>query len=258
VDSFDLDSLIESYFTPIVLTWVAVAVVTFIALQFVTAPFGRHTRNGWGPMIRNKWGWMFMELPSFAIILTALLLGSHVNTATWCIGGLWLLHYLNRALIFPFRIKSGEKLMPVTIVGSAVFFNLMNAGLNGYFLAEMSSYTVDWFSSWQFMLGLPLFLLGMGINLWADEKLMNLRKPGETGHVIPHGGLFNFVSAPNLFGEVLEWTGFAILAWNLPAASFAIWTFANLVPRAKDHHRFYLKRFADYPKKRKRIFPFVY
>jgi hypothetical protein len=246
------------HFELFVWAWIALALGVFVLLQFVTAPFGRHTKSGWGPMIKNKFGWLLMELPSFAIILVSLVLGSKVNSVTWVIGGLWLMHYLNRTFIFPFRIKSGHKLMPTTIVFSAVFFNLFNAGFNGFYLAELSSYTEDWLTSWQFMVGFPLFVLGVGINLWADEKLMNLRKPGETGYVIPHGGLFNYVSAPNLFGEILEWTGFAILAWNLPAASFAIWTFANLVPRAKDHHQFYLDKFPDYPKNRKRVIPFIY
>lgn len=253
-----MKDLLVSHFNALVVIWMAVAVFTFVLLQFVTAPFGRHSRSDWGPMIRNKWGWMWMEMPSFVLILLALLLGSRVNSVTWLIGGLWLLHYLNRAFIFPFRIKSGEKLMPVAIMGSAIGFNLVNAGINGYYLAELSSYSSDWLGSWQFMVGLPLFLIGMFTNMWSDERLLNLRRPGDTGYHIPHGGLFRYVSTPNLFGEIVEWTGFAILAWNLPAASFAIWTFANLVPRAKEHHRFYIERFANYPKERKRVFPFVY
>lgn len=35
-------------------------------------------------------------------------------------------------------------------------------------------------------------------------------------------------------GEIIEWTGFAIACWSLPAAAFAIMTFCNLGPRA--HH----------------------
>ncbi len=148
--------------------------------------------------------------------------------------------------------------MPLFITGSAIFFNLFNAGFNGYYLAELGSYATDWLTSWQFILGTCLFMTGMGINHWADGKLIHLRKPGETGYVIPQGGLFKCVSAPNLFGEIIEWTGFAILAWNLPAASLAIWTFANLVPRAVAHHKFYLSRFSDYPKDRKAVIPFIY
>ena len=246
------------HFELFVWSWMALAAGTFVLLQFVTAPFGRHSKTTWGPMIKNRFGWLLMELPSFAIILTSLVLGSKVNGVTWFIGGLWLLHYLNRTFVFPFRMKSGDKLMPVTIVVFAVCFNLFNAGFNGYYLAEVGTYTEDWFGSWQFRLGLPLFVAGFAINFWADQKLMNLRRPGETGYVIPRGGLFDLISAPNLFGEIVEWTGFAILAWNLPAASFALWTFANLVPRAVAHHRFYLQNFPDYPKERKAVFPFLY
>tara|TARA_R110002072_G_scaffold176695_2_gene332540 strand:+ start:411 stop:1172 length:762 start_codon:yes stop_codon:yes gene_type:complete len=248
----------ETHFDTYVWAWIGLAIGTFILLQFVTAPFGRHSSKEWGPMIKNKYGWVLMELPSFSIILISLLVGSQVNFITWIIGGLWLLHYFNRTFVFPFRIKSGNKKMPLFITGSAIFFNLFNAGFNGYYLAELSAYTSEWLSSWQFIVGVSLFLLGMAINHWADGKLIHLRKPGETGYVIPHGGLFKYVSAPNLFGEIIEWTGFAILAWNLPAVSFAIWTFANLVPRAVAHHQFYLQKFSDYPKERKAVIPLIY
>jgi 3-oxo-5-alpha-steroid 4-dehydrogenase 1 len=40
--------------------------------------------------------------------------------------------------------------------------------------------------------------------------LRNLRKPGDTGYYIPKGGMFEYVSGANFFGEILEWTGFAI------------------------------------------------
>ncbi len=246
------------HFETLVWIWIGLAVATFVLLQFVTAPFGRHSRTGWGPMIKNKWSWLIMELPSFALILTGLLLGSKVNSATWVIGGFWLLHYFNRTFVFPFRIKSGNKKMPLFITGSAIFFNLFNGGFNAYFLSEMSDYSWQWISSWQFIIGTCIFLLGMGINNWADGVLINLRKPGETGYKIPNGGLFNLITCPNLFGEIVEWIGFAILAWNLPAASFAVWTFANLAPRAAAHHEFYLKNFKDYPKGRKRVMPFLY
>lgn len=33
-------------------------------------------------------------------------------------------------------------------------------------------------------------------------------------------------------GEIIEWIGFAIACWSLPAAAFAVYTFANLAPRA--------------------------
>jgi protein-S-isoprenylcysteine O-methyltransferase Ste14 len=63
------------------------------------------------------------------------------------------------------------------------------------------------------------------------------------------------VSCPNYLGEIVEWTGFALLTWSLPAVSFAAWTVANLVPRALAHHRWYRERFPDYPRRRKALIP---
>jgi 3-oxo-5-alpha-steroid 4-dehydrogenase 1 len=98
----------------------------------------------------------------------------------------------------------------------------------------------------------------MGINLKSDAILIGLRKKGEKNYQIPKGFLFDFISSPNLFGEIIEWTGFAIMAWNLPALSFAIWTFANLVPRSLNHHNWYKENFPDYPKNRKAVFPYLF
>lgn len=241
--------------------WLAIAAVVHVALFFYTAPFGRHTNDRWGPLMDNKLGWIIMESPSLILMTWFLVNGTYsLQTYAWLPFILWIIHYTNRTLIFPFRIRSKGKKMPVFIVVNAIFFNLINAGLNGYFLAELSagSYTDSWLYSPVTMLGFLIFITGMLINWRADHVLIHLRKPNETGYKIPKGFLFDYVSSPNLFGEVLEWTGFAIMAWNLPALTFMVWTIANLVPRAKNHHDWYLDRFEDYPKKRKRIFPFLY
>ncbi len=35
----------------------------------------------------------------------------------------------------------------------------------------------------------------------------------------------------SLGGEIIEWTGFAIASWSLPALAFAVFTFCNTGPR---------------------------
>jgi hypothetical protein len=46
-------------------------------------------------------------------------------------------------------------------------------------------------------------------------------------------------------------------AWS--GLVFALWTAANLVPRAHRNHTWYLEKFGDhYPSGRKRLIPFVY
>lgn len=249
-------------FTYLCYGWLALAVIIHVVLFFVAAPFGRHTSTKWGPMVNNKVAWIIMELPSLAIMVFFLATVSQSTTSyAWVLFACWIFHYTNRTFIYPLRIRPTDKKMPIVIMLNAIVFNLMNAGLNGYFLAELADpdkYNLSWLMSPLTMLGFGLFAAGMFINWKSDHILINLRKPGEKGYAIPKGFLFNNISSPNLFGEIIEWAGFALMAWNLPALTFAIWTYANLVPRAKNHHDWYHGHFEKYPKERKIVFPFVY
>lgn len=242
--------------------WMLIAMAACVAMFRITAPFGRHTSERWGPSINNKLGWFLMELPSLAIMIWFLFTGTgSFQSFGWILFVLWILHYFNRTILYPIRIRPTHKKMPVVIVLSAVFFNVVNAGLNGFYLAELAppeKYDSSWLFSAPFIAGMLLFISGMYINIRSDSKLINLRKPGETGYKIPRGFLFDYVSSPNLFGEIIQWSGFALLAWNLPAFTFMFWTIANLVPRAKNHHDWYVKHFPEYPSRRKIVFPFVY
>ena len=109
----------------------------------------------------------------------------------------------------------------------------------------------------QFIIGLLIFFTGMIINVYSDNILFLLRKDGNTKYKIPYGGLFKWVSSPNYFGEILEWTAFALMTWSWAGLSFMIWTMANLVPRAIKGHQWYHDKFESYPKNRKAIFPFI-
>lgn len=242
--------------------WIALACAVHVTMFFVTAPFGRHTTESWGVTIDNKLGWFLMEMPSLLIMAYFLFFGTYsFGSYVWILFACWIFHYFNRTIIYPLRIKATPKRMPLVIALNAILFNLMNAGLNGYFLAELAdtaNYGASWLTSWHFLLGMALFWTGMFINMRSDDMLIKLRPPGDTGYHIPKGFLFDYVSSPNLFGEIIEWAGFAFMAWNLPALTFIVWTYANLVPRAKNHHDWYLSRFPDYPKERKVVFPFLY
>ena len=234
--------------------WAAVGIGSFILLQFVTAPYGRHLKSGWGPKLANRAGWIIMEAPSLLIILY-FYLTSDQSAYGGLLSILWIIHYTNRTLVYPFRIRTHGKKMPWVIVLSAIFFNCINAGLNGYFLAHFDPYDTSSFMNWNFYAGIALFVSGFLTNQISDHILIHLRKPGESGYKIPNGFLFKYVSCPNLFGELMQWSGFAIMAWNYPALSFLIWTGANLIPRALGHHRWYKKHFDDYPENRKSMIP---
>ncbi len=248
----------ESTLNHIALVWIAIAVILFPVLLKTTPAYGRYTKTSWGPMINNKLSWFFMEVPSFAIILWFFWNTTNYENKIVIIAFLlWIIHYFNRAFIFPVRLRTKSKKMPITIMLSGVFFNMINAGLNGYWLAFMApGSSGDLLDSPRFIIGITIFIAGFAINQFHDTILIHLRR-FNTGYKVPVGGLFKHVSCPNYLGEIIQWFGFAIICWNLPALSFAIWTFVNLVPRALSHHKWYNEKFEHYPKDRKAIFPFI-
>jgi steroid 5-alpha reductase family enzyme len=243
----------------IVLSWIILACLIFPILLFVAAPYGRHTTRKWGITISNKKGWIIMEVPALLVFLYLILSGkADKNEVVWILVSLFTMHYINRSLIYPLRIKTLGKRMPLIIAILAIFFNTVNSCINGYYLGTLQhQYSNSWLTDPRFIVGILLFFTGMIINVSADEILIHLRKSKANEYLIPYGSLFNKISCPNFFGEIVEWFGFAVLCWSLPALSFFIWTICNLVPRALDHHRWYKKQFSDYPENRKAVFPYL-
>lgn len=246
-------------FNWIVYVWIAIAVVIFPVLLNITAPYGRHSKTNWGPMINNRAGWIIMELPSLLTFSILVLWGrGSDNFLILIFFALWFIHYFHRAIIFPFRIRTKKKKMPVLIMIFAVFFNFMNGFLNGYWFGYLSpGYDIDWLKDPRFIIGAFLFIAGFIINQYHDKILLGLRKKSNGEYRIPYGGWFRFVSCPNFLGEIIEWGGFALMTWCLPSFTFFLWTFVNLVPRAIDHHKWYKEHFPDYPKERKALIPKV-
>lgn len=246
------------WFNLLVMIWIATGLITltFLVISKVRAPYGRHTAEGWGIMIPNKIGWIIMELPALLLTPIIALTGENsMDNYTLLLISLWLIHYTNRTLIFPLRIRTSGKKMPITIILSAIFFNSVNGLVNGYYIGYVYDGSMhDQLMSPNIIVGILVFFTGFYINNMADTKLISLRK-NSTGYQIPRGWLFEYISCPNHFGEIIEWIGYAVLAWNLPAISFAVWTMSNLIPRTLNHHAWYFEKFEDYPKNRKAVFP---
>ena len=155
------------------------------------------------------------------------------------------------------RIPNGSKI-PIPVIASAIFFNIINGFINGFYLGNLATFGDQYIFSLKFIMGMLIFIIGLIINLHSDEILIQIKKK-KAGYQIPEGGLYKFISCPNYFGEIMEWVGFAIISWSFPGLLFAIWTMANLIPRAKSHHKWYLEKFeSNYPNNKKIIFPFIY
>jgi 3-oxo-5-alpha-steroid 4-dehydrogenase 1 len=233
------------------------ALLVFILLFFISAPYGKFTRKGWGTSVKAKIAWMIMEFPSPALMIVFFFSSDKKSLPLLIFILLWLAHYVHRTFIYPFRQSGRNKSYPLLLVAFAFCFNCMNGYVNGYGVFHYYSYDISWLLSWKFIAGILIFLTGFTINKISDEKLRKLRKSGAGDYVIPTGWLFNSISCPHYFGEIIEWGGWAIMTWTLPGLAFFVFTFANLFPRALSSHKWYKLKFKDYPSSRKAIIPFV-
>lgn len=240
-----------------------IALVVFVSLFFVDAGYGKFYDKKWGPAINNKLGWVLMEAPVF-IAMMALWLCSDRRDDLVRMAFLFLfeLHYIQRSFVFPFRMR-GNSVMPLSIILMGVTFNVLNALMQGgwiFYLSPDDYYGPDWLTTPKFIGGFLIFLIGMYINIQSDDIIRNLRKDGDSGHYLPKEGMFRYVTSANYFGELVEWIGFAILTWSWSGAVFAVWTFANLAPRASRIYDQYKVEFGNQldTKKTKRMIPFIW
>jgi protein-S-isoprenylcysteine O-methyltransferase Ste14 len=246
-------------FDLLLLGYLALSPIVFVLLLFVPAPYGRYTRRSFGAFVNRKLGWIIMEAPCplwvgvlFVVAAPEPVLVPLVFLV------LWEAHYLHRAFIFPFTMRGRAQHLTWLTVALGFFHNCLNGYLLGRDLFAFGpTREPSWLADPRFILGATLFVAGYVTNRQADTKLRSLRAPGETDYRVPHGGLFEWVSCPNYLGEIVAWLGFALATWSLAAFAFALFSIANLVPRALAHHRWYRQNFADYPARRRAIVPYL-
>ena len=250
----------STVYNVILIAWSVLAVGIFASLFFVAAPYGRHSRLGWGPSLTNRAGWVLMEAPSALVFALCFVLGTYRGSAAaWVFLLTWEAHYVHRAFIYPLGMPVTGQRMPIMVIAMGACFNVMNAWLNSAYLFSLSGgYPASWLTSFRFIAGAALFVSGFVINRWADHRLRGLGKAGETAYQIPFGGLYKYISCPNYLGEIVEWCGWALATWSLAGLTFAIWTIANLAPRARLNHRWYKEHFSAYPPERRALVPGVW
>lgn len=239
--------------------WIALGIGTGLYLLRKEAPYGRFSNTSWGPMMSNRLGWLLMELTVMVVFLLWIPLRQfNWKTPATVMIILFFIHYIHRSLVYPFIIRTKGKKMPVIIMLSAMLFNTVNGSLLGSWFGRFAYYPDNWYSTPMFITGIIFFIGGMILNLRSDYYLIRLRGNGETGYKIPQSGLFKLIASPNLLGEMIEWGGYALLTWSLPALAFFVWTCSNLIPRAVANHRWYKKTFPEYPPGRRRLIPYLW
>jgi protein-S-isoprenylcysteine O-methyltransferase Ste14 len=229
--------------------------LVLLSLLWITAPYGRHHQAGWGPVLPNRLAWLLMELPALLVISLLVLQSSAASSQqAWVPLLFWMFHYCYRSFIFPAMMHPSNKTFPAVLVLFAVAFNSLNGYNNAQALIANGNRDEP-LMSFHFVLGTLVFVAGFLLHVHSDRIIRNLRQPGEVGYRIPQGGMFRWISSPHYLGEIIQWTGWAILTWSWAGVAFALFTFCNLAPRAISNHRWYRERFAEYPDRRRILVP---
>ena len=237
--------------------WALLALPAFALALTSWDPVGRAGGPGVGPRMGGRAAWVVMEAPALVVFPAIYLWSGNLHPVGNVVLVIWLAHYAHRTLLWPFLVPRRHSESPVVLCASGFAFNCVNGVLWGWFLGHLADYPTDWMGDPRFLLGLCLALGGAALNVWSDYRLRGLRSRQSDAYVVPKGGPFEMVSSPHLLGEIIEWIGLAILAWALPGLAFALWTLANLLPRALWRHRWYQERFPTYPENRRALVPYL-
>ncbi|WP_282786299.1 methyltransferase [Nocardia sp. CC201C] len=244
----------------------AFAAFVLIGGLFGQSPYGRFATAKLGLNLNPKLGWWLMEIPATVVFAVCFLAGpNRFEPAALVLAAIWVLHYGNRGWFFPLSIRQvpGKRgSFNISVLAMGMFVTALHGYLNGTLFSHdyLDRYDTDWLTDPRFLIGLVVYLCGFALLVHSERIVRNLRDkndPGATEYKIPYGGGFRFVTSPTYLGELIAWTGFAILTWALPGVVILLITVGNLVPRAFATHRWYRERFADYPVERKALIPFV-
>lgn len=238
----------------------AAVLVFLVLISGVRAPYGRYACERWGPSLPSRFAWFVQESPSFFVPLFMILNSDMRFSIDWrcrITASAFLVHYVHRALVYPWTKPSSARRVPLVVALMAYVFCCINGYIQGYtWLYACNDHTLRPIS---WTVGMMLWLMGAAINIHSDYLLAELRGQKGPGYHMPTGGLYNYVSCPNFTGEIMEWLGYAIALNHSAAFAFALFTFANIAPRGVQHHQFYLEKFGrNYPEQRKAVIPFVW
>lgn len=181
-----------------------------------------------------------------------------VHVAAVC----WAIHYGKRLLetLFVHRFSHGT--MPIMNLFKNCSYYWLFGLYIGYYVNH-PLYTSPSLGDYQMYAGLAAFLFSEMGNFSIHVALRNLRPSGtkERKIPVPTGNpftwLFDLVSCPNYTYEVMAWLSFTVMTQCLPAGLFTLAGFYQMAVWALGKHRNYKKEFANYPKNRTAIVPFL-
>ena len=189
--------------------------------------------------------------------LTAGALASTALVATT----MWVVHFARRAAESAWVHRYGKTAVPLGDVVTEYLYYWGFATWNAFSVTS-SSYREP--ARWLVALGLAVFVVAELGNARAHRMLRDLRPVGTKTRVIPRGYLFERISCPHYFFEILSWVGFALVTETWAARAFLLVGAGILGSWAHARHVAYRKDFDGregrelYPAARRALIPGVF
>ena len=177
------------------------------------------------------------------------------------IAAMWMIHFLRRTAESIWVHRFGTTSLPVhQAPGPWLYYWFFSA----WVAYELSGPAFTQPTIAALITGTTLFLLAETGNAYSHILLGRLRGTPGGARAIPRGFLFEYVSCPHYFFEILIWIGFSGVCGLLSAAVLTLATIAILLVWATQRHRAYQQEFDGkgghelYPESRRIVIPFVY
>ena len=167
---------------------------------------------------------------------------------------MWIIHYVKRILETIFIHEFGDMTMPV--------FNLFKNCTYYYSFALAVGINVNFFDVYNPPVIVAFGLIGMIVSIISNGYchwiLKHLRPPGTQIWAMPKGFLFDYITCPNYFCEIMTWIFFNIMVGlNIAGIAFSCCGIWQMLQWANERHNKYKKMFPDYPN-RWVLFPFIH
>jgi 3-oxo-5-alpha-steroid 4-dehydrogenase 1 len=259
---------LEEYFHQGVYVGFGIAALAFVASLFVSSPYGRFASASYGVEMDPRIGWFLMEIMATVSFIYFYIQGPNANHPVPMIfAGLFLIHYANRGFYFPFniRVHNGAKTsFSWLVVASGVLVTSLHGYLNAQWYSRFAEFLDwEWLSSPTCIAGLVIYEVGFWATIRCEYIMRHLRDgDGDSAPIvrykIPQGFLFEYITSPQYFTELVAFFGWAVMTWSPAGAVIFCISFANLVPRAVQSQAWYRQKFDNYPPERKILIPFVW
>jgi 3-oxo-5-alpha-steroid 4-dehydrogenase 1 len=194
------------------------------------------------------------------------ILGTGLPAKNELLAALYVLHYINRAVITPLFLAPSMSPIHASIAAMIVIFQYVNSACIASWLVYSSlTPSASSFSPLTSLIGFVIFFLGMAGNIASENELFALRRGAarrkaksegkaqityDKVYVIPPATRwFKYILSPHYVLEWFEWTGYWILGgglglgWNTPALWFLINELMTMSPRAVTGRKWYEKKF---------------